>query len=191
MSTSTAAARLAPGAITQSPRGTVVEILEWSPARLAIRRTLPPSTGKGAEHYHENGVERFTVIEGRVSGSVDGESRVLQAGDTMEVPAGSAHVHPHTGPDDRAVVEHVIEPLPGEQPTEIPSFPATYFASWLGWLEAGEVDDQDEPSFLQIMAVIKDGGGGSWVCGPPVVAQRALSAVVGRVANLRGIHATT
>lgn len=191
MALTSAGSRLAPGAVTTSPRGTVVEVLEWSPARLAVRRTLPPSTGKGTAHYHENGVELFTVIEGTVTGSVDGVVHTMGPGETMEVPVGSAHEHPHTGPGGPAVIEHAVLPDPSlaVPPTEIASFPAVYFASWLGWLEAGEVDDQEEPSFLQIMAVIKDGGGGSWVVGPPVIAQRALAAVLGRVAGLRGIHA--
>lgn len=186
-----AAARLVPGTIVTSPKGTIVEILEWSPERLAVKRTLPPSTGKGAAHYHENGVERFTVIEGTVTAAVDGDTRTLGPGDELFVPVGSSHEHPRTGPDGPAVVIHAIEPDPAlpETPTEIPSFPQVYFASWLGWLEAGEVDDQEEPSFLQIMTVIKDGGGGSWVVGPPVIAQRALAAVLGRAAALRGIHA--
>lgn len=169
---------LEPGSVVSSPRGTVVEILENRLEHFAIKRTLPPRTGKTASHRHENGIERFRVIEGRATGSVDGQERTLGPGDAMEVPRNTAHVHPHTDDSTTAVIEHVIEPRP--------EFVAIYFASWLTWLREGRVDRQEEPGLLQIMAVLHAGGGGTWVTGPPVAAQRALAAALSRVASARG-----
>jgi hypothetical protein len=82
----------------------------------------------------------------------------------MEVPVSSAHVHPHTDASTTAVVEHTIEPRP--------RFVPVFFASWLTWLGEGKVDRQDEPTLLQVMAIIKEGGGGTWVAGPPVALQK-------------------
>lgn len=79
-----------------------------------------------------------------------------------------------------AVVEHTIEPRP--------RFVEVYFASWLEWLAAGKVDGQDEPTLLQVMAVIRAGGGGTWVTGPPVALQKGLAQVLGRLAAVRGIR---
>ena len=62
----------------------------------------------------------------------------LRSGDVMEVPVGSAHVHPHTDASTTAVVEHTIEPRP--------RFVPVFFASWLTWLGEGKVDRQDEPT---------------------------------------------
>jgi mannose-6-phosphate isomerase-like protein (cupin superfamily) len=171
---------LEPGFTVTSPRGTVIEVLENTPGRLVLRRTLPARTGRTPSHRHDNGIERFRLLEGAATGMVGGEERVLGPGDVMEVPVSTAHVHPHTHAGQTAVVEHVIEPRP--------RFVSVFFASYLTWLGEGRVDDQDEPTLLQVMAVIREGGGGTWVSGPPVAAQRVMAAVLGRAANARGIR---
>jgi hypothetical protein len=110
---------LEPGFTVSSPRGTVVEILENTPERFALRRVLAPGTGRTPSHRHDNGVERFRLLAGEATGSVDA---------------------------------------------------------------------QDEPTLLQVMAILKEGGGGTWVSGPPVAVQRVMAGVLGRVANARGIR---
>jgi hypothetical protein len=62
-----------------------------------------------------------------------------------------------------------------------------FFASYLTWLAEGKVDRQDEPTLLQVMAIIDAGGGGTWVTGPPVAAQKILARLLARVARARGI----
>jgi len=171
---------LEPGYVVTSPRGTVMEILENTPDRFRLKRTLPPATGKTPPHRHDNGIERFRILEGAATGSVGGAVRTLRAGDVMEVPVGSAHVHPHTDAATTAIVEHTIEPRP--------RFVSVFFASYLTWLAEGKVDKQDEPTLLQVMAIIKEGGGGTWVSGPPVAAQKVLASVLGTVAGARGIR---
>ena len=173
---------LGPGTEVTSPRGTRVEILESSPQRFVIRRFMPPGTGQTAAHRHMDGFERFELVEGQATGSVEGTVRHLAAGDVLEVPVGPSHVHPHTAASASATIVHTIEPRP--------RFVEVYFASWLGWLERGQTDAQDEPTLLQIMAVIKEGGRGTWVAGPPVALQKALAQVLGRVAARRGFRAT-
>jgi mannose-6-phosphate isomerase-like protein (cupin superfamily) len=123
---------LEPGFVVTSPRGTVVEIIENAPQRFQLKRTLPPGTGRTRSHRHDNGIERFHLLEGAATGSVDGTSRSLRPGDVMEVPVGSAHVHPHTDASTTAVVEHTIEPRP--------RFVPVFFASWLTWLAEGKVE---------------------------------------------------
>jgi mannose-6-phosphate isomerase-like protein (cupin superfamily) len=174
---------LEPGQIVRSPRGTVVEILENSPERFRLRRSLPPDTGKTPSHRHTNGVETFLVAEGEATGTAAGVTRTLAAGDTLAVPVGAQHVHPHTGPTATAVIEQTIEPRP--------RFVEVFFASWLTQLAAGHVDSQDEPKLLAVMSVINHGGGGTWVVGPPVAIQRALAAVLAPVAAARGYGAVT
>jgi anti-sigma factor ChrR (cupin superfamily) len=124
---------LEPGFTVTSPRGTVVEILENTPERFVLKRILPPDTGKTPSHRHDNGIERFRLIEGEAMGSVGGTARRLREGDVMEVPVGTAHVHPHTDGATIAAVEHIIEPRP--------RFVPVFFASWLTWLG----DRRDEP----------------------------------------------
>jgi quercetin dioxygenase-like cupin family protein len=175
-----ALAVLEPGTVVTSPRGTRVEVLENTSDRFTVGRTLPPRTGKTAAHRHMNAVERFELLEGEATAAVEGKARALAPGDVLEVPVGSSHVHPHAV-GATATILHTVEPRT--------KFVEVYFASWLGWLEQGATDAQDEPTLLQIMAVIKEGGGGSWVSGPPVFLQKGLAQVLGRVAALRGFRA--
>lgn len=42
-------------------------------------------------HIHPNQREIYSVEAGQLTVTVDGESRVISAGDSMEVPTGSAH----------------------------------------------------------------------------------------------------
>ena len=172
------------GDIVRSPRGTIVEILDNRPQRFALRRQLPPGTGRTAPHRHrEDAVERFTLIEGAATGSVAGEKRRLRPGDVMEVPRAAAHVHPHTARGETAVVEHVIEPRV--------RFVEVYFPTWLAWLAEGRVDRQDEPKLAGVLAVIEAAGGDTWVAGPPIAVQRGAARVGSRVAALRGLRAIT
>lgn len=170
---------LEPGQVVHSPRGTVVEVLENTPERFRIRRTFPPGTGAGKSHYHLDGSERFTVIEGSAVGSLEGEDRLLAPAEVMEVPPGTPHVHPHPI-DGRAVIEHEIFPRP--------DFVPVFFASYLTWLQDGRCDAQDEPTLAQVMAILRIAHGNTWVTGVPVVAQKGLAAVVGRVAAMRGLR---
>ena len=174
---------LEPGTTVRSPRGTVVEVLEDRPERFAIRRTLPPGTGRTAPHRHFDGTERFTVVEGRAKGSVGRRSVELGPGDVLEVPLGAAHVHPHTDKHSTAVVEHVIEPAP--------EFVRVYFASWLPWLAVGRVDGQEEPKLLGIMSMLHEAGAQTWVAGVPVPAQRALGRALAPIAARTGLRART
>jgi len=169
---------LLPGTTVTSPRGTRVEVLQNTLERFQIKRTLPPRTGKTPAHRHLDGIEKFEVLEGEARGSVHGISRRMRPEDVLYVPEGAAHIHPFTTAEQTATILHTIEPRP--------RFVEVFFASWLGWLEQGKTDRQDEPTLLQIMAVMKDGGGGTWVAGPPIAVQKALANVLGRVAERRG-----
>jgi hypothetical protein len=158
-------------------------VLAYSPERLAIRRSLPPGTGRTAPHLHrEQASERFRLLEGEATAKVGKDEIVLRAGDELEIPRATSHVHPHTGPGATAVLEHAIEPCP--------AFPLVYFPTWLGWLADGRVDPQEEPTFLGIMAIIDAAKGDSWVAGPPIAAQKALARLLAPVANRRGYRAS-
>jgi mannose-6-phosphate isomerase-like protein (cupin superfamily) len=85
-----------PSTVVSSPRGTGVEVLEDSPERFLIRRSLPPLTGKTAPHRHQHvGSERFLLVEGSATAKLDGRTVRLAPGDTLEVPLGKSHVRPH------------------------------------------------------------------------------------------------
>src|SRR4051812_50125944 len=53
---------------------------EWGPGG-----SPPPA------HFHPTQDETFEIHEGRLVAKVDGEERELAAGDTLEIPHGTAH----------------------------------------------------------------------------------------------------
>jgi mannose-6-phosphate isomerase-like protein (cupin superfamily) len=55
---------------------------EWDPASDAQRPLA---------HRHPNQDEHFVVHEGELTAAIDGVERVLRAGDTLDVPAGTTH----------------------------------------------------------------------------------------------------
>jgi hypothetical protein len=102
----------------------------------------------------------------------------------MEVPAGSAHVRPHTDSSTIATLEQAIEP----RSRFVPVFYASWL-TWLTWLAEGRVDEQDEPTLLDAVAILRAAGGGTWLSGVPVAVQKALVPVLAGVARARGIRA--
>lgn len=57
---------------------------------------LPPA------HFHPSQDEHFEVTEGRLRVVIDGEERVLTAGDTLDVPRGTVHAMTATDTGARA-----------------------------------------------------------------------------------------
>jgi hypothetical protein len=172
------------GDIIKSPRGTRVEILENTPERISFQRSFPPLTGgtKRKAHRHTATFETFEMVAGDASALVDGREHRLQPGGVLEIPLGSSHVNPYTKEGNTATLVHSVTPR--TRGVEV------YFTSWLHWLEQGEADANDEPTFLQIAAIVKEGGrAGTWPTGTPVFLQRIALPILGLIAELRGIRA--
>lgn len=172
------------GDVIKSPRGTRVEILENTPERISFQRTLPPLTGgtKSKAHRHTATMETFELLEGHASALVDGREHQLEPGDVLEIPLGSSHVNPYTTEGHDATLVHTVTPR--TRGVEV------YFTSWLRWLEQGETDAHEEPTSLQIAAIIQEGGrAGTWPSGVPVFLQRIGLPLLGLIAELRGIRA--
>jgi mannose-6-phosphate isomerase-like protein (cupin superfamily) len=172
------------GQVYESPRGTHVEILENSPERISFKRTLPPLTGgtKSKAHRHTEGLESFKVLDGQATGWVDGRERTIKAGEELTVPLGSVHVNPYTTAGKTATLVQTVAPR--SRAVEV------YFTSWCEWLAEGKSDTHDEPTVMQLAAIIKEGGrGGTWPSGVPVIAQKIGLPVLGAIAGRRGICA--
>jgi mannose-6-phosphate isomerase-like protein (cupin superfamily) len=60
---------------------------------LEVEAVWDPSDGEHQPlaHRHPNQDEHFVVHEGELTARIDGVERVLRAGDTLDVPAGTSH----------------------------------------------------------------------------------------------------
>jgi mannose-6-phosphate isomerase-like protein (cupin superfamily) len=163
----------------RNPRnGAVGRVLESTEERAAVERELPPNTGKGDAHVHHDFHQRFEVVEGTASLSVDGDERTLGAGESIEIERGVPHVDFHNASDDRLVVRNIVTPAP--------RFVHVYFASWGRALEEGRLNDQDEFTFVGLLTTLNEANGDSWAAGPPVALQKLLLGPVAAIGRRRG-----
>ena len=71
--------------------GERVTITEHTAGLLALDAEWRPSSGKPPVHLHPAQDERFAIHAGELSVHMDGVTHVLRAGDSLEVPRGTAH----------------------------------------------------------------------------------------------------
>lgn len=68
-----------------------VTVRESTPEVLEVEGEWGPGGSPPPKHFHPAQDERFEVLEGRLNVRVDGEERVLDAGETIEIGRGSVH----------------------------------------------------------------------------------------------------
>lgn len=99
------------GRVIDNPRSGERIVIRASAAEtggqlLAFDLFLPPGGHVPARHVHPQQEERFTVLDGRMRFQFGRRTRVLRAGESVVVPAGSAHWFGNPGPGEaRARVE--------------------------------------------------------------------------------------
>jgi mannose-6-phosphate isomerase-like protein (cupin superfamily) len=71
--------------------GERVTVRERTDALLALDAEWDPEESRPPSHLHPNQDERFEVLEGELTAEVGGQTRVLQAGETVEVPRRTPH----------------------------------------------------------------------------------------------------
>lgn len=100
---------------------------------------FPPGGFAGVEHIHPRQDEHFEVLAGHAAFQVDGRERVLGAGETIDVPAGTRHTFANAGDDDMRVL---FEFRPALDSTE--RFYELYFA----FAQEGRVNAKAMPGHL-------------------------------------------
>ena len=71
--------------------GERVTVRERTDALLAMEAEWDPEETRPPAHHHPHQDERFEVLEGELTIQVKGQTRVLRAGETAEVPRGAVH----------------------------------------------------------------------------------------------------
>jgi quercetin dioxygenase-like cupin family protein len=105
---------------------------------------FPAGGFAGVEHIHPHQDEHFEVLAGQAAFSVEGVERVLGAGQTIEVPAGTRHTFGNAGDDEMRVV---FEFRPA--PTSTQRFYELYF----GFAQEGRVNSKALPDLLDIALI--------------------------------------
>jgi mannose-6-phosphate isomerase-like protein (cupin superfamily) len=71
--------------------GERVTIVEHTPDLLAVDAEWAPTSMKPPVHLHPDQDERFEIRAGELSVQIDGETHVIRAGESLEVPRGTVH----------------------------------------------------------------------------------------------------
>jgi mannose-6-phosphate isomerase-like protein (cupin superfamily) len=102
---------------------------------------FPPASFAGVEHIHPLQDERFEVLAGKAAFTIEGVDRVLGAGETVEVPAGTRHTFRNAGDDEMRVV---FEFRPAPESTE------RFYELYFGFAQEGRVNSKAMPGLLDI-----------------------------------------
>lgn len=71
--------------------GQRIDVVERDAEVLVLESSYRAGGPPAPPHYHPSQDERFEVLSGAVRARVGGEERVLEQGETLEVPAGTVH----------------------------------------------------------------------------------------------------
>jgi quercetin dioxygenase-like cupin family protein len=73
-----------------SPVSTVA-VRSATPEALEVEVLYAQNGSPPPEHFHPHQAEHFEVLEGSVTTRVEGTERVLESGDTLDIPAQAVH----------------------------------------------------------------------------------------------------
>jgi quercetin dioxygenase-like cupin family protein len=136
--------------------------------------------GMITEHIHPLQEERFNITAGQAHFIVDGETRVLGAGETIAVPAGTRHSEENHGP---AEVSGIVELRPALKTREM-------HEAFAGLAAEGKTTPRGAPKNpLQLGATIWHFRHESRATTPPIWLQNVILPPLAALARLFGVPA--
>jgi quercetin dioxygenase-like cupin family protein len=136
--------------------------------------------GSITEHVHPFQEERFNITAGEAHFIVDGETRVLGAGETIVVPAGTRHSEENRGSTE---VSGVVELRPALQTREM-------HEAFAGLAAEGKTTPRGAPKNpLQLGATIWHFRHESRATSPPIWLQNVMLPPLWALAKLCGVRA--
>ncbi len=140
-------------------------------------------------HYHLWWEEKFEILSGTCTYSLDGVQNTAKAGDSIILPAGKAHIHPwNTG--DEAL--HVIQTDTFEHASpEAVIDTLNTIVTQYGLAQDGKVGKDGKPNALQLavsmQVLLKHGG---YLAGMPPAVQNVMFGVLGALGRALGYRAS-
>jgi quercetin dioxygenase-like cupin family protein len=149
---------------------------ETGGSRLVVDLYLRPGGGMTGKHYHPAMTERFSVVSGSITFTLNGVQRVAQAGETIEIPPGT--VHDFWNPAETEAVARV-EVEPGARFMEM-------IKNGFGLAQDGKTDAKGRPNLLQISLFAQEFADVIRYVQPPPAAQKVMFAVLAPIAKRLG-----
>lgn len=122
-------------------------------------------------HQHPLQEETFIVKRGAFAITIEGQERVVKAGETVVVPRGAAHTWHIVGTDELHLLTEFRPALHFEEIIE----------TICGLAQAGKMDHKGNPNPLQMTVTLYAYPGEFWLVGPPIFAQKVLYGGLGPV----------
>jgi quercetin dioxygenase-like cupin family protein len=156
-----------------------VTVREDTPGALEVEGRWGPGGTPPPKHFHPSQDERFEVTAGELHAWVDGEERVLRAGDVLEIPRGTVHQMWNPGPAEARAIWRTT--------------PAMRTASWFRAIDAvhrsGRVGSNGMPGPLAYGVMLSEYRDVFRLAGPDLLLRPALAAL-GAIGRARGYRAT-
>jgi quercetin dioxygenase-like cupin family protein len=149
---------------------------ETGGSRLVVDLYLRPGGGMTGKHYHPAMTERFSVVSGSITFTLDGAQRVAQPGEMVEILPGT--VHDFWNPGDTETVARV-EVEPGARFMEM-------IKNGFGLAQDGKTDAKGRPNLLQISLFAQEFADVIRYVQPPPAVQNLMFAVLAPIARRLG-----
>ena len=146
--------------------------LAWLELVLEPRAPGPP------EHIHTSFPENFIVVEGTLSLLVNGEKKILRAGESLLVTPGTPH-KPFNETDSRVVIRGPLTPEYG-----IPDRFTVFLTQAYGFFDESESNNRPPKALLQMSRFSPRYD--VWLASAPVALQKAVFFIIGPTARLFG-----
>jgi mannose-6-phosphate isomerase-like protein (cupin superfamily) len=157
-----------------------VRITEHTAEALVVEGTWGPGGTPPPKHFHPAQDEHFEVLEGELHARVDGEERVLSAGDVLDVPRQTPHQIWNPG----------TEPARASWRTSPAGRTADWFADLAALRGSGRVGGNGMPGPLAFGAYLTEYRDVFRLAGPQPLVLGALR-LLGAVGRLRGYRPAT
>jgi quercetin dioxygenase-like cupin family protein len=144
---------------------------------LELDASWEPGGGPAPPHYHPKQDEHFEVLSGKVRCTLDGEKRTLEAGETVDIPAGTVH---EFGGHRDFTGRVKWETRPAMRTEEM-------FATLFGLAEDGKVSEKTgAPGLLQVAVLMDEYNDHLRLAKPAWGVQRLLFGLLAPIGRLRG-----
>jgi quercetin dioxygenase-like cupin family protein len=143
---------------------------------LEVESSWRPDSVEPVDHYHPRQEERFEVLAASLGVRIDGEQRVLRTGDTLVVPARTAHAMWNAGDDEARAVWQTRPALKTE----------AFFETAWGLARDGRVNDRGMPGLLQAAVLMNEYADEFRLTKPPRNVQRVLFGVLAPIGRALG-----
>jgi quercetin dioxygenase-like cupin family protein len=144
-----------------------------------VEATYGPHSERPPDHFHPSQSERFEMLEGEMTVRIEGEPRILRAGDVLDIPPGTVHAMWNATDAPARVIWRTTPALATQQ----------FFETVWGLAREGRVGPKGTPPLLQLAVIAQAYRREIRVTRPPLWLQPVVFGLLAGLGRLRGYRA--